>query len=1434
MSIVLIFSSPKIQTKLANLLSSKLNESYGLNLSLDAVRLSFLNRIELQEILLLDHKDDTLVYAQRAELSLTDFSLRDNSFEIGAISLRKASANLIKYAGDSLYNYEIIVNKFANPKEQSKAAVQVNIETVNLERASLSYQDFNQEDPGYHFKKLFLSLNDISLDDGIHVEISKLAFEEQRGLVMKELELEASYVNDSLTVNNFYLATRSSTASLQYSGFIGLDTNRPFLEQLSGWANFYKVDVSLEEFRPYVNELPVGDRLLLKGEIMGSLAELRSKDFEIMIGEGSSFKGAVEAYNLSDPEALHTYLSVENLILHPDDYTRWYAKILKEDWPEEFEDLGQIHFVGDFEGGFEDFDTDGALTCKLGYIEANLNMINASNTKNASYYGQLALQGFDLRSITKSEDLDQLSLSVELSGKGLSAESFQAKVKGVIDSVDFKQYRYTNILLEGDLSSTFFAGEVSIDEPNLKTSFNGVVDLQEKTPVFDLVARVDYADLYALNLYDNDSIAILGVDIDADFEGASLDDLDGRIELSNTTFETTDNYYYFSDLNVYSKDSANRRVLVANSDMATARVEGQFNFAGLYQSTQYMISRYFSKDEGAPYRTLQQFTFEAQVINIQPITDIFIPELYVESGTRLEGSFNSAQANLELDLIADEIRYEDYKVRRLKLMTNNVDGRLSAQLLVNQFEYSKDFQVDSLYLKTNLKKDTAQFNVAWKFDDYLDNRSQLNGYLSIAENQEVVVNLLSSQTTVNKQVWNFNSGARIAYADNRIKVQGLSLENGDQHISLQGVISEENADKIYLDLKGVQLKQFNQFLVYANTQMYGEANIDGYVQSVLKAPIAELTVEIDSMGLNGQYMGDLDLMTAWVNADKQLQVQGSMRKGNTVSLEMRGHYFPLSKGKEISLDLAVKNFNIKSLENYLASVANPLYGKAYGDLKVRGSLYEPEVTGDMRFQKANFRVPMLNTQYNIDGQAIVHLEKNYIEFQRFKLVDQLYATKADIRGRVYHERLKNIRLDLEIETDSLLALNTDATYSDLYYGKAFASGFVRVKGSPNNVSLDIIAKAHKGTSFSIPLTGYNEVGESDFISFVNTGEKEEEKSGYQANLDGVSMNFQLEVTPEAEVEIIFDETVGDIMRGKGEGNLQMLVNSIGEFTMYGDYTVTEGSYLFTLENVISKPFSVEPGGTISWNGDPYLARLDLTAVYKKKTSLYNLQLNSDTSKINRDVELQLHVGGNLSSPDITFDIEVPNAPDAVQAELDSKFRNQNDLNTQVISLLVLNQFIAETGPGNVVGRAGSANATELLSTQLSNWLNQISDRVDVGVNYTAGSEEEIRSREVEVALSTQVLNDRVTINGNVGVPLEESNNASQMVGDVNVEVNITEDGRVRAKAFNRSNEYDPISDQTNTTQGIGVFYREEFDTWSAYIKKIFSRKKKAQSEGENP
>ena len=482
------------------------------------------------------------------------------------------------------------------------------------------------------------------------------------------------------------------------------------------------------------------------------------------------------------------------------------------------------------------------------------------------------------------------------------------------------------------------------------------------------------------------------------------------------------------------------------------------------------------------------------------------------------------------------------------------------------------------------------------------------------------------------------------------------------------------------------------------------------------------------------------------------------------------------------------------------------------------------LNGAIFAQNTSLKIDYLQSIFKMNDT--VKFDKNGIKFNDIILTDEK-GNNATLTGYVYHKYFKDYKADLIINTNGCQVLNTKPKDNELFYGTAYATGVTTIKSDQNSISFDISARTDKNTKFFIPLNSGLSVSDYSFITFVDTKNPDTLKlSGTNpvtttVKQTGMDLNFDLEVTPDAEVKLIFDSKVGDEMTGTGSGDLNINLDRKGNFKISGDYIIEKGNYLFTLGNILNKSFNVENGGRISFNGDIDNAEIDIKAIYGLTTSLYAI-LQEDKYKVRADVECQLSLTGNLFNPVVKLNIELPDADEETKTSLKSMINNEEELNRQFFYLLVMNNFLATTT--STTGTSAMAvTTTEMFSNQISNWLSQISNDFDLGFVYRPGNKN-INSQELEVALSTQLLNDKVLVN--VRGTGSNANNTNQISGDFDAEVRITK--KIKFKVFNRyNNPY--TGKQADYTQGIGLFYRQEFNKFSdLFRKKVKSDMKKEE------
>jgi hypothetical protein len=1454
-------------------LTEYLSEELGTEVKVGGVSIALFGSIILTDVAINDLDGTSLLGVERMGLIINKLSIRNKQLIVRELSIEGGRLNVHRVDEGNHYNFQFLMDYFSNGEKPDNGFSNWNahVLSLRLSNATLHFQDNKRPFRINGSTLTAVSIYDINLAvREIQLASSMLAFEldylmyrESQGFQVDYLSGSFELADNGGIINNFLLRTENT--ELQFD--LILDFEGPFSESL--FSLFSREFNYRLELMPSVIDLAdvghyfepvygISSNVFLSGEFEGNKTELMVDNMMFSAGNDTHFIGSFSVTGLDK-------IRHASLDLNISSFNSSIADLNGFRLPDSFEQtsfvlpgylfsLGKVSFTGELNGSLNDFRADGKLVTDIGSLQSDIEFMQISGLEKYAYRGRLSADSFDLGRFTGNADyIGVVDMTAEVSGAGFDIENLEMDVDGEITTMDMLDHQFNNLKLQGAFADKKFIGSFLVDDSDIYLDFNGKIDFGKPIPEFDFRAIVDDVNLTSMNLYQRDSLmnSILSAEFVINARARSIDDLEGVILLRDILYEEIplSGRYAKQDIRKYATDSIyisntlwsqNNKHLRIRSEFVDADLHGMINFSGIGRSVIDYIYTYLPAMDADNDRldlTLengqnnhQDIIYTVRFKDTEMLSDLFFPSIRVAADSWISGGYNSSRNDVGFEAYSEKIELAGRELDNWHMRGTAETDQFLVESWGDRFFLSDSLFFESPEMEISVAANNVKLDLQWNNSDTTgQNNGHLQGQSHVINPRLFEFEFLPSYAYFDGDKWQINTDHKVFVDRERIEIHQLMAYHKDQFIRADGVLSADPDDRMTISFASFDVA-YSEYLI--NTKGFDFGGImNGYVSftGLYQPPSIGAELEVDDFAFNHIVLGNLDVQSIWDKDKDAFRVDAdisSFEKDTTHKpLVVSGFIYPDGDDRNFDLDLILDKKDMAVWGRYMASFANNFQGLATGDLRLDGPFHSPELSGSAFVEQGGLYVPYLNTGYTFDHT--VKIDKGRFRLDALLLNDSLGNTGL-LTGEIQHNAFKDFAFDLHLAPERMIIFNTNQHSGDFYYGTAFLTGLAHIHGPATDVTMNVSARTNRGTNVILPLDYSGEIRENRFISFVLKDTLQEGQSVVFPEMrGGLTLNFDLEVTSDADVHMYFDTRFGDVIRASGAGNLRMEVSPQGAFNIYGDYVIEDGEYIFSLQNIINKRFRIEQGSTVRWAGDLNDADVDLRAAYRLRTPLYDLLsgegVDNATSDIYRrriPVETMLILEDKLFNPTISFEILVPGGDENTRELIERVITTEQEMNRQVFSLLVLNRFMPATTDqyNTALGYGVGSTSSELLSNQLSNWLSQISTDFDIGVNYRPG--DELSSQEVELALSTQLFDDRVLIDGNFGYAGNETatgsstQSASQIIGDVNIEVKITPEGKFRVKAFNRSNTFDIINTSSPYTQGIGLFYRKEFDDFS--------------------
>lgn len=1425
------------------------SKSYGLTLDLKKVSLSNI-RFYMDDAW---RGEDMRFVIQELGLNMKHLNLDAKDIGIDALKLSGANVLVKEYEGGKPEdNTPDDTTTWGTPFNPDGYKIALN--SLSLSNGSFYYQAGSGIPQKGTFDAQHIGIENLSLDlsgtriwnDTIFSSINNLNAKERSGLRIDKLkgDLKLSQVQASLS--NLLLKTEYSEVGpyfeMSYRNFHDFED---FVEKVSLKASLTSSSVSsldIGYFAPILNQYPIA--VAISGEAEGLIGNLKARNLKLKT-LNTSFEGSGVVEGLPDVNKAHFDIDIVSLRTSGSDLNRLIPQTKSN--AVAWNHLKEISYRGTFHGMVDEFSTKGDLETNLGV--ANLDLKMDFKPKNPSYEGKIKTTKFDIGKLVKQEKIGVVSINGKIKGSGFELNSINTNLNATVDEIVIENQVYKNLTINGLVANKKFDGIFISQDPNLSLNFDGKVDLYGKVPSYNFNSRFLKINFQKLGITKE---PIIGSGIATlNFTGDNIDNFRGTATLKNLLIEHGSQKYFLDYLSLNSTKMDDHKILNLQSSVADANLEGDFDISYLPSAFQLYLYHYLPEyiDKPKSYKE-EAFTFDINIKEVDSLLSIFYPAIKSASNVLVSGDLNTQLQKFSLDVNIPKLTYDNIEVNNLLIV--GAGDFTSFDLTANgsELKYNNDVLIPSYQLVSSMSHDTASFSFNSQSINEILGEATINAKAT-ALNQNLYVSVLPSTVSIRNDQWQLYSNHQLVFGE-KILIKDFIAESGAQSIVVNS--SDNASNDINAVFRMIDLEGISAMFALDDVKVFGRIN--GQVDLI--DPRGDLKVKAQvSSATNIRFNKDtLGMVNANVDYDIKKQIL-HIHKNTTIK---QSNGFANVSGNinvqdsSINIITELNKVDISPVGQFISDYIANLRGTASGEVDIVGKLSDPQITGNINLSQTALKVLFLGTSYTIDN-ANLHFNNRKIELEDLYLKDEREGNHvAKLKGNITHRNFNDFALRLQVTSNDFLCMNTKSYENDLFYGYVPAKVNVLVEGPIDNISVDVEARPLKGAQFHLPINSSGDISSYDYIKFANIGRNQGDMERKETKPYYLNLSLNVEATPDAEVFIVLDQNTGEEIRAKGNGAIKLNVDLGNSISMFGNYAISEGKYLFNFRGLIPREFTIEENSKLSWSGDALEAQLDVKAIYKLPKNLpllplvntqYNTLDESDQQEAKRAYTtfVNLMLKGSLVQPDIKFDITQPDNKaigTAGYRVLEQIKNDEKELVSQAGVLLLLGEFKASDGLANSTYRGSIATVSDMISSALSSEVTNLFQKltglknVSLNLGYQNYGGDEITNQsnrnEFKVNVTANLLKDRVILDvGNsvdVGRNADGTTSSNFFGGDFKAQILLSEDGRYRATAYriNSSNNID-VDARNYTKSGIGLSYRKVFNNFGDLF---ISKKKRKQ------
>ena len=1419
--LIVLLHLPPVQTFLGSTIADALSKKFGTEVNVGKVNLGFFNRIIIDNVRMLDQKGDSMIYATRLSAKVDILPLKDGKISISSAQLFGLNANVYKQDAKSPLNIQFMLDSLASKDTTKHTPLDLHIGSVIIRHGAIAYNQrdvaaqsgvFSTQHIGVRNLSAHIVLNHLT-DSDIHLLVKKISLTDKSGLELKNLSFKLDADKQKAKLSNFILELPHSSLKLEdlLASYRTDDKGKLISESLQFEGGIKPSHITLADvacFAPVLHKW--NDALLLSTHFSGTSTSARIHHLNLKTESGSIVLEAKGKANQWDNQ-LHWNVNIEKLNVSGDGITHIAQNLgSKVKIPKEVLRLGNIHYQGIAHGknitGSKASKNNTASTNMIaakGTLRTDVGNVELDLSQNGKQlHAHVNTKSINLGKILDNRKMGTIAANIEAQG---TAQHLIAK--GNIGHFMFNKYNFRNIMLNGSYNKGLINGLASIADPNIKLQVEGKYNIKKK--------------LYDATLYlEHLQPAVLGV-------------------------KMADKEYTLNDIHVSAKNEGADSYLDLEAPFADLHVKGRYDYATLVQSMTNMIASKLPTLPGigkTNKKVHNDFTIQAQITSTDILQRMLGIPLQIAEPVYIDGNLsdNERSVNLYASLPAFAYNGNAYNGGKLQMHTTGDTLKVNAQIQKGLAgENGIELHVNAAAADNTLKAMLGYDNHSAKTPIKAALNAEAQFFKADGDISTARIGIQPSVVHIGNKPWQVHP-AEITYSKNHLQIEDFAISHKNQEIAINGLATPNKEDSIVAELKDVDVEYIMNLINFHSVDFAGKASGKAIVKSIFNDPDAYAQLDVKDFEFEHGPLGVLHANVNFNKEESQIDIKAVADDGPEHQTLIDGYVSP--KRNYIDLGIETQGTSLKFLESFCGSFMDNIQAWCKGKLNVVGDLSNINLVGDI-VANGKMHMKQLGTDYSFKNLR-AHAIPDDIQLLGDTIYDRNHNI-AIVNGGIHHKHLTRLSYDIDLEAHNFLGYDTHEFGDDTFYGTVYATGQVGIHGKSGETIIDIDAQPEAGSIFVYNVASPEAISDKSFIHWHEIIPqladsiptiKEEDDIDFSSDM---RINFLINTNENLTLKLMMDAQSGDCITLNGNGVLRANWFNKGSFDMFGNYVVNHGVYKLTIQNVIKKDFEFMPGGTIAFGGNPYNAPLNLQAKYTVNgVPLSDLSIGRSFSANNIRVDCLMNITGTPQSPKVDFSMDLPTVNTDAKQMIYSIINSQEEMNQQVLYLLAIGRFYAQTNNNQASEDAAQQSQTSLamqsfLSGTISQQINTVLSNVVKSKNWNFGAnistgDEGFNNAEYEGILSGRLLDNRLLFNGQFGYR-DNANATQSFIGDFDLRYLIYPNGNLAIRMYNQTNDRYFTRNSLNT-QGLGLIMKKDFNGW----RDLFGiKKKKMKTKKEN-